>query len=63
MIDLRDNGTVPLIDPVTGNILWVDERTEAIMTYALCGYANFGSIGVVLGVLGETEPKKFKNLT
>ena len=57
MINLRDNGTVPLYDPVTGNMLWIDERTEAIITYALCGFANLGSIGIMLGGLGEKKPK------
>ena len=52
MIDLRDNGTIPLISPTTGDVNWVDERTEAIVTYALCGFANFGSIGIMLGGLG-----------
>ena len=53
MIDLRDNGTIPLISPTTGDVNWVDERTEAIVTYALCSFANFGSIGIMLGGLGE----------
>ena len=53
MIDRRDNGTIPAVDPITGEVNWVDERTEAIITYALCGFANFGSIGIMLGGLGE----------
>ena len=53
MIELRDNGTIPLRDPVSGELNWVDERTEAIVTYALCGFANFGSIGIMLGGLGK----------
>ncbi len=52
MMNMRDNGTVPKFDPVTGDVNWVDERTEAIVTYALCGFANFGSIGIMLGGLG-----------
>ena len=55
MIKLRDNGTFPKFDPVTGETLWVDERTEAIVTYALCGFANIGSLGVMLGGLGEDQ--------
>lgn len=51
---MRDNGTVPKIDPVTGDVNWVDERTEAIITYALCGFANVGSLGIMLGGLGES---------
>lgn len=28
------------------------ERSRLIMTYALCGFANFGSLGIVVGGLG-----------
>jgi len=57
-LDMRDNGTVPKIDPVTGDVNWVDERTEAIITYALCGFANIGSLGIMLGGLGAMAPKR-----
>nr|CAB3266200.1 sodium/nucleoside cotransporter 1-like [Phallusia mammillata] len=58
MIDNRDNGTIPRNDPETGATLWVDERTEAIVTYALCGFANAGSLGIMLGGLGSMAPKR-----
>ena len=53
MIELRDTGTAPLCDTETQTVQWVDERTEAIITYALCGFANFSSIGIMLGGLGK----------
>ena len=53
MIEKRDNGTIPMRDPVTGKLNWVDERTEAIITYALCDFANVGSIGIMLGTVGK----------
>ena len=53
MIELRDTGTAPLYDTETQTVQWVDERTEAIITYALCGFANFSSIGIMLGGLGK----------
>ena len=53
LIKARDKGTLPLIDPLTGDLNWVDERTEAILTFALCGFANFGAVGIILGTLGE----------
>ena len=34
------------------------DRTEVIATYALCGFANFGSIGVMLGGLGVMAPNR-----
>lgn len=57
MIELRDNGTYPLYDP-NGALNWVDERSEAIVTYALCGFANFGSLGIMLGGLGGLAPRR-----
>lgn len=34
------------------------ERTIAIITYALCGFANFSSIGIQLGGIGALVPEK-----
>jgi len=34
------------------------ERSRLIMTYALCGFANFGSLGIMLGGLGAMAPGK-----
>ena len=31
-----------------------------IVTYALCGFANFASVGIQIGGLTALEPKKFK---
>jgi CNT family concentrative nucleoside transporter len=33
-------------------------RTHAIMTYALCGFANFSCIGIQIGGIGVLAPKK-----
>lgn len=52
MIGNRDNGTIPREDP-DGTVNWISYRSEAIITYALCGFANIGSIGIVLGGLGN----------
>ena len=49
----RDSGYVPHIDPVDGTANWIEERSEAIITYALCGFANVGSLGIMLGGLGK----------
>ena len=32
------------------------ERTVAVVTFALCGFANFGSFAILLGALGELAP-------
>jgi CNT family concentrative nucleoside transporter len=33
-------------------------RTRIILTYALCGFANFGSLGIVIGGLGAMAPAR-----
>jgi CNT family concentrative nucleoside transporter len=33
-------------------------RSELIMTYALCGFANFGSLGIMIGGLGTLAPTR-----
>ena len=33
-------------------------RTVTILTYALCGFANFGSIGIQLGGIGGVAPDR-----
>ncbi len=34
------------------------ERSEVIMIYALCGFANFGSLGIMLGGMGTLVPER-----
>jgi len=48
---LSDDSTVEL-----------SERTVTIMTYALCGFANFGSIGIQLGGIGAIAPERRSDL-
>ena len=40
----------------------ISERTAVIATYALCGFANFGSIGIQLGGIGGMAPDRKKDL-
>ena len=44
------------LDPDSGVVL--GERTKVIMTYALCGFANFGSIGIQIGGIGGIAPER-----
>jgi CNT family concentrative nucleoside transporter len=48
----------PLIGP--GSPL--TERTQVLLTYALCGFANFGSIGVQIGGIGAAAPSRQTDL-
>lgn len=36
----------------------ISERSRVLATYALCGFANFGSIGIQLGGLGLLAPSR-----
>lgn len=38
-------------------------RTEAIATFAICGFANPGSVGIMLGALTSLAPEKKKEIT
>ncbi|XP_042268362.1 sodium/nucleoside cotransporter 1 [Thunnus maccoyii] len=37
---------------------WITVRSEVISTYALCGFANFSSLGIVIGGLSSICPSK-----
>jgi len=36
----------------------LDPRTFAIATFALCGFANFSSIGIQIGGIGALAPEQ-----
>jgi CNT family concentrative nucleoside transporter len=36
----------------------LSERSRLIMTYALCGFANFGSLGILIGGMGAMVPER-----
>lgn len=40
----------------------ISERARVIATFALCGFANPGSIGIQLGGLGAMAPERKKDL-
>jgi CNT family concentrative nucleoside transporter len=41
-----------------GSGVELSDRTVMIVTYALCGFANFGSIGIQLGGIGGIAPER-----
>ena len=41
----------------------LSERTAIIASYALCGFANFGSIGIQLGGIGAMAPDRKSDLS
>ena len=50
LVDLKNSGLV-------------SERSIIIATYALCGFANFASIGIQIGGIGAIAPGQRKTLT
>jgi len=40
------------------NMKDLSERTRLLLTYALCGFANFGSLGIMIGGLGTISPER-----
>ena len=50
-----------LSDLVNENL--ISNRTAVIASYALCGFANFGSIGIQLGGIGGMAPKRRRDLS
>ena len=45
------------------NLFYFQIKSEVIATYALCGFANFGSIGIMLGGLGALAPLRKSDLS
>jgi CNT family concentrative nucleoside transporter len=41
-----------------GDPAYVSPRTKTILTYALCGFSNFSSIGIQIGGLGAMAPER-----
>lgn len=47
---------------VPGSDVSISERSQVIATYALCGFANFGSIGIQIGGIGGIAPDRQADL-
>ncbi|XP_018423138.1 PREDICTED: sodium/nucleoside cotransporter 1, partial [Nanorana parkeri] len=45
-----------------GSRQWITERAEVITTFALCGFANISSIGIMLGGLSSMAPQRKSDL-
>lgn len=39
------------------------DRSRIIMTYAMCGFANFGSLGIMIGGMGAMAPERRNEIT
>ncbi|XP_004449509.2 solute carrier family 28 member 3 [Dasypus novemcinctus] len=47
---------------VNGEQQYLSIRSEIIATYALCGFANFGSLGIVVGGLTSMAPSRKQDI-
>ena len=45
-----------------GGATGISEKTAILASYALCGFANFASIGIQLGGIGSIAPERKKDL-
>ena len=50
-----------LKEMIDGNV--ISNRSAIIASYALCGFANFGSIGIQLGGIGGIAPDRKKDIS
>ena len=44
------------------NGVTISERSKVILTYALCGFSNFGAIGIQIGGIGPLAPSRRSDL-
>ena len=59
----RDSARLPRTDPLTGASNWISERTEMMVVYFCCSFANIGSIGIILGKMAALCPEKITLFT
>ena len=52
-LDVRDAAVAATDSPGS-----LSDRTKVILTYALCGFSNFGAIGIQIGGIGPLAPER-----
>ncbi|XP_042351549.1 sodium/nucleoside cotransporter 1 [Plectropomus leopardus] len=55
---LKDNRLSGLDEIIGGERQWISVRSEIITTFALCGFANFSSLGIMIGGLASICPSR-----
>ena len=53
---------IPLDGIIVPGVTYISEKTAILASYALCGFANFASIGIQLGGIGSIAPERKKDL-
>ncbi|MFN3448110.1 MAG: NupC/NupG family nucleoside CNT transporter [Roseococcus sp.] len=57
-VKLVVNEFVAYLDLARGGAEGLDPRSRLILTYALCGFANVGSVGILMGALSTLCPER-----
>jgi concentrative nucleoside transporter, CNT family len=47
-----------LTEKLASDPLWLSERSRVLVSYALCGFANFGSMGIQIGGYASLAPER-----
>ncbi|XP_061577844.1 sodium/nucleoside cotransporter 1 [Cololabis saira] len=63
LAEMKSNRVNGLDQVIGGEIQWLSVRSEVITTYALCGFANFSSLGIVLGGLSAISPSRRSDIS
>ncbi|XP_014885810.1 sodium/nucleoside cotransporter 1 [Poecilia latipinna] len=61
--ELKSNRLSGLDEVIGGKRMWISVRSEIITTYALCGFANFSSLGIVIGGLSAICPARRSDIS
>ncbi|KAM9754392.1 sodium/nucleoside cotransporter 1 isoform 1-T1 [Menidia menidia] len=61
--ELKTNRLNGLDEIIGGERQWISVRSEVITTYALCGFANFSSLGIVIGGLSSISPSRRSDIS
>ncbi len=57
-VDLGSVLSGKVVDPDTQEVVQISRRSEVILTYALCGFSNFGAIGIQIGGISPLAPNR-----
>ncbi|CAJ0944290.1 unnamed protein product [Ranitomeya imitator] len=58
LADYKANRIEGVEEWIDGSRQWISERAEIITTFALCGFANISSIGIMLGGLSSMAQER-----
>ncbi|XP_068128701.1 sodium/nucleoside cotransporter 1 [Hyperolius riggenbachi] len=62
LADYKDQRLAGVEEWMNDKRQWISERAEVITTFALCGFANISSIGIMLGGLSSMAPERKSDL-